>query len=163
NLHRQNHSQVPDYPPPAALPVSALASRCVMAALATCLDRAVRTTPRLVCRGWTINGDRLWIRIQLGHRIKIGLAWCFLRRQRDRRPCHRRVGDNGRRHGRLAGIQHNFFRPFVLGSDPYRRPVDVGSIRKTWRGLRQKPAGYQQKNQQRASDHHKISGYGHSR
>lgn len=77
----------------------------------------------------------------------------------------------GRRHldawcwdRQLTGIQDNLFRPFALGSDPDRRPVnDLRPIRKTLRVLRQRPAGYQQKKSKRASDNYKIFGNGHSR
>jgi hypothetical protein len=77
----------------------------------------------------------------------------------------------GRRHldgrwldRRLTGIQDDPLWPRARGSDPDGRPFDdLWPIRKARRGLRQGPAGYQEKNNKRASDNHKISGYGHGR
>jgi hypothetical protein len=118
--------------------------------------------PALDLQSYTIDGDRRCIWFQLGHSLKIRSI--FLRLQRPRRLRRRRLYDNGRRQGRLAGVQDDFFRPFAVGSDPDGRPFDnLRPIGKTRREFRQSPAGDQQKKSKRASDHHKISGYGHRR
>jgi hypothetical protein len=110
-----------------------------------------------------VDGGRRWIRLQLGHRVKIRLASRFVRRQRHRRS-RWRVHDDGRRYGRLAGVQDDLLRPFVLGPDPDGRPVDdLRPIRKARRGFRQTPASDQQKRGKRAADNHKIFGDGHRR
>jgi hypothetical protein len=112
--------------------------------------------------GWLVGGGRPWIRLQLGHSLEIRLASRLVRRRH--RRLRRRGHDDGRRYGRLAGVQHHLVRPFVLGSDPDGRSVDdARPIRKIRWGLRQRPAGYQQKNSERAADDRKISGNGHSR
>ena len=62
----------------------------------------------------------------------------------------------------MAGVQDDFFWPFVRGLDPDHRPVDVMLMISEHRwGDWQIPVGDEQQRRERASDKDKIAGYGH--
>lgn len=107
-----------------------------------------------------IDRGRLYIWFQLGHCLEIRLISRFFRRWPDglRR---RRFPDGRRRYCRLAGVQDDFFRPFVRRLDPDDRPVDDWLISEP-RWMRwQTPVDDTQQNRKRASDQDKVAGYGH--
>lgn len=65
---------------------------------------------------------------------------------------------------RLASIEDDLLRPFARGCNPNGdRAGAVPPIGKPVRQLRQRPAGYQQKNGEYASDDRKIPCHGQSR
>jgi hypothetical protein len=71
--------------------------------------------------------------------------------------------DGRRRYCRLAGVEDDFFRPFVRRLDPDNRPINGDRlIGKHRRRYWHTPAGHEQQSDQRASDEHKIPRYGHA-
>jgi hypothetical protein len=96
------------------------------------------------------NGWRLR---QLGHSFEIQLNSRVIGRQ-----LHRQwLLDARRRYARLAGVQHNLFRPFARRPDPDSRPIDRQPFGKQCWGRRQAPAGDEQQSGKRASNGDKIA------
>jgi hypothetical protein len=108
-----------------------------------------------------IDGGRRWFWLQLGQSLKIRLILRFVRRWPDRLR-RRRLLDGRKRYCRPAGVQDDFFRPFVRRLDPDNRSVSGDRLigkhrRRRW----QTPSGDEQQSDERASDEHKIPRYGH--
>ena len=62
----------------------------------------------------------------------------------------------------MAGLQNDFFWPFVRGPDPDARPVDVMLMISEHRwGRWQAPAGDEQQGRKCASNEDKVAGYRH--
>jgi hypothetical protein len=62
----------------------------------------------------------------------------------------------------LAGVQDDFFRPFVRRLDPDNRSINGDRLTSKHRRRRwQTPPGDEQQSDERASDEHKIPRYGH--
>jgi hypothetical protein len=119
--------------------------------------------PALGSRGRVKRIDRPRIWFWLSHGVNARLIRHFIRQTLDQLLGRGHL--NGRRRERrLIGVKDDFLRPFAIGFDPDGRPFDdVRPIRETRSQLWQRPTSYQQKNSKRASDNHKVSGYGQSR
>jgi hypothetical protein len=103
------------------------------------------------------------IRVQLSQSLERGFTRCLLRRQRSRRCSNRQYFASRRHDRRLGGVELNLFRPFTRGFDPDDRARDeLRAISENRRGLGKAPADDQEQSSERASDKHKIPGYGHS-
>jgi hypothetical protein len=112
-----------------------------------------------------LGNDRPNIRLRrrIGLRDDDRLIRPVIGQTRDQVAGRRHIDGRGKE-CRLAGIQDDFLRPFACGCDPDGgRAGAVRAIGKPLRQLRQRPAGYQQKNGECASDNRKIPCHGQSR
>ena len=103
-----------------------------------------------------LGNDRPNIRFRLRHgvdwRHDARLIRPFIGQTLDQVPGRRHISEWGKE-CRLVGVQDNLLRPFARGFDPDGRCVNVVRLagKSVWE-LRQRPAGYQQKNGECAPD-----------